>query len=115
MRPKKDLRVVSGKRVVEDIIKRYGDKNYKDIVDAYMNGAFDNADSDTKEKIDIGVASMYESFMQKHGNEIMRNYKEQGYDAMVDPADWVGNISEYPVILLDPSTSIKKKKEIKIT
>lgn len=111
---KKDLRVVSGKRVVVDLVNRYGNKQIKEIVDAQMNGKFDNLDSDSKERIDIAVAGVYETFMQEHGNEILSNYKKQGYDAMIDPADWIGNISDYPVILLDPTTSISKKKETRL-
>ena len=52
--------------------------------------------------------------MDEHGDEIISNYKNQGYDGMVDPTDWVAGISEYPIILLNPSTSIDLKNKEKI-
>lgn len=112
---KRDLRVASGERVVKDIISKYGNKSIKTIIDDYMNSKYDHLDTDTKAELDSTIEQVYESFMREHGDEIFSDYKKQGYDAIVDPADWVGGIAEYPVILLNPSDSVKLKSKIQLT
>ena len=104
---KRDLRVASGERVVKDIVSRYGNKNLQTIIDDYMNSKYDHLDFDSKATLDSTIEQVYETFMQKHGNDIISDYRKQGYDAIVDPADWIGGIAEYPVILLNPKDSVK--------
>lgn len=104
---KRDLRVASGERVVKDIVSKYGNKNLQTIIDDYMKSKYDHLDSDSKATLDSTIEQVYETFMQKHGSDIITDYKKQGYDAIVDPADWIGGIAEYPVILLNPKDSVK--------
>ena len=104
---KRDLRVASGERVVKDIVSKYGNESVQSIIDDYMNSKYDNLNSDSKATLDSMIEQVYETFMQKHGNDIISDYRKQGYDAIVDPADWIGGIAEYPVILLNPKDSIK--------
>jgi hypothetical protein len=111
---KRDLRVASGERVVKDIVSKYGNKSLQTVIDDYMNSKYDRLDSDSKATLDSTIEQVYESFMQKHGNDILSDYKKQGYDAIVDPADWIGGIAEYPVILLNPNDSIKLKSETRL-
>ena len=109
---KKDLRVVSGERVVNDIVDKYGDKNSKYLLKNLMAGKLNKYDN--IDEIELYAEIICESFMDEHGDEIISNYKNQGYDGMVDPTDWVAGISEYPIILLNPSTSIDLKNKEKI-
>lgn len=46
--------------------------------------------------------------MQTQGDKVVSDYKKQGYDAIIDPYDFVMNISDMPIVMLDPTSSMKQ-------
>lgn len=44
-------------------------------------------------------------------NKTFNEFKKRGYDAIVDPEDSKNEIFQYPVILLNPKTSVKQKSK----
>lgn len=45
--------------------------------------------------------------MENHQDEVLADYKKKGYDAIVDPYDFVANVADMPIIVLDPAETIK--------
>jgi hypothetical protein len=45
--------------------------------------------------------------------EMQEHFKKLGYQALVDLEDW-GAVAEYPLIVMDPKTNLKKVKENKL-
>ena len=64
----------------------------------------------------------YESFIhqkligvdEKASKQIIQDFKNKGYDAMVDYEDWSGGEYQYPLILLDPKSQIKETSKKKL-
>ena len=117
---KKDLRVKHGDEIVKDIVNKYGDASIKQLYDNDLLNkglVFNNLEKlNKKEKEFIkgqGIKSnnFVKNVMKNHMNDLLSDYKKQGYDAIVDPEDYTW--ADYPVILIDPKSSIKLKEEIK--
>lgn len=53
------------------------------------------------------VADKVWDIMEEHGDEVLSKYKSEGYDAIIDPYDFINNASEMPVIVLDPDESVE--------
>lgn len=51
------------------------------------------------------VADKVWDIMEKHGDEVLSKYKREGYDAIIDPYDFINNVSDLPLIVLDPDES----------
>lgn len=118
---KKDLRVVSGKKVVDDLLDKYGnisidDKNtLKRFIHTEYQQVMTSPDTDYKIK-----SKYYSEFnkahglinllMKDHGQDLMTNYKQEGYDAMIDYEDWLLGY-QYPVIFLNPTDSLTLVKK----
>lgn len=58
------------------------------------------------------VADKVWDVMEKHSDEVLSKYKKTGYDAIIDPYDFINNASEMPIIVLDPSESVNNIKYI---
>ena len=50
---------------------------------------------------------------EKINSEVCNYYAKKGYDAIVDAEDYLGGF-EYPIVLLDPSKSVKVKSVRKL-
>ena len=117
---KKDLKVKHGDEIVKDIVNKYGDASIKQLYDNDLLNkglVFNNPKKlNKKEKEfikDQGIKSnnFVKNVMKDHMNDLLSDYKKQGQDAIVDPEDYTW--ADYPVILIDPKSSIKLKEEIK--
>ena len=117
---KKDLKVKHGDEIVKDIVNKYGDASIKQLYDNDLLNkglVFNNREKlNKKEKEfikDQGIKSnnFVKNVMKNHMNDLLSDYKKQGYDAIVDPEDYTW--ADYPVILIDPKSSIKLKEETK--
>lgn len=107
----KDLKIASAKKVVSDILEKYGDTKMRDlgktsILDTgYEMSELDhNTETGQKE-----VQNFLKKQMHSRLDDITKQYIKEGYDAIVDVED--ANFSNYPIILLNPKESIKLKKE----
>ena len=117
---KKDLKVKHGDEIVKDIVNKYGDATIKQLYDNDLLNkglVFNNREKlNKKEKqfiLDQGIKAnnFVKDVMKNHMNDLLSDYKKQGYDAVVDPEDYTW--ADYPVILINPKSSIKLKEEIK--
>ena len=117
---KKDLKVKHGDEIVKDIVNKYGDASIKQLYDNdLLNKGLTLNNSlkiNKKEKefitdqIDKGN-NFVANVMRNHMNDVLSDYKKKGYDAIVDPEDYTW--ADYPVILINPKSSIKLKEETK--
>lgn len=117
---KKDLKIKHGDEIVKDIVNKYGDASIKQLYDNDLLNkglVFNNREKlNKKEKEfikDQGIKgnNFVANVMKNHMNDLLSDYKKQGYDAIVDPEDYTW--ADYPVILIDPKSSIKLKEETK--
>lgn len=121
---KKDLKVASGRKVAKDLLEKYGDTTIKQIakdrekigdLDRYVTP--EERNSENKWMYDYAYQTrkktndFYKETMKTSLNDITKKYSKEGYDAMVDVEDWISNVAEYPVIMLNPKRSMKKEKE----
>ena len=129
-----DIRVKRGEKVVEDLIKKYGDKDSDSLMkdlDTYSNVLKRYKDSEKRsdyledfedyddEKAFNRYSDEYSAqerlnkfvtdAMKKHLDEVVTDYKNQNYDAIIDANDWIANIADMPLIMLDPATKSKHK------
>lgn len=51
-------------------------------------------------------------FLNNKHYEMQEHFKKQGYQALVDMEDW--GFTEYPLIVMDPKSNLKKVKETKL-
>ena len=51
---------------------------------------------------------------KKESSELIKEMRKRGYDAMIDLEDTLEEISDYPLILLNPQDSVKKLKSEKL-
>lgn len=128
----KKLKVAKGENVAKYIIDKYGDKSmkssYKDTVkynlrENYHKLQKELRDPDNKnhwmyekmttdqEKVSKFIHSKL--YDVKTSSDIYNRYKKRGYDAMVDPEDYMDGYY-YPVILLHPKSSVRKKRVDKL-
>ena len=125
----KDLKVVPGKKVVEDILDKYGNVKVRNAYSLYKETDARNKDEFTygirnkkfgkkkwaadqivkakNEVYDFFNNSIYKD--KKINSELMKKYSKQGYNAMVDAEDYFGGF-QYPLILFDSKKSVKVKK-----
>lgn len=127
---KKDLKVANGEKVTQHIIDTYGDKSIKEAYSEYTRLGGRHMDDfklsrDKKQawmkNYKDGLSTKVSSFLNKtlfdsnlkttKIGEIGDHFKKQGYDAIVDAEDFVGGLADYPLILLDPSKSVKISKK----
>lgn len=119
---KKDLKVAKGEEVVNHILETYGNKTIKEVYESSKNIESLLLDQ-LKNKKDKNMYTalenqqdIYEKFIQntmkKKIDNIVDDFKKKGYDAIVDVEDM--GIANYPIIILDPSSSIKKVSEKRI-
>ena len=119
------LTIKRGKEAVKDIIDRYGNETLKrhyDILD--KNGFYDDSLSaydrykiwenskevakSRKKMGDFLNDTLYKTGDKSKREEIYNLFKEQGYDAFIDPEDFTWNY-ETPTILLNESKFKKNK------
>ena len=135
----KDVRVKDGEELINDLISKYGDKSVEEAFKVeqearsqfkdreammeYLDNDFYGWDL-VDEKDDWSLVDKWSKdesawkksrdfvwdVMDKHGDEIFNDYKEQGYDVIIDPFDYISNIADQPIIVLDPANSTKLKK-----
>lgn len=115
----KNLKVKHADEVVKDAVKKYGDISIKQLYDNdlleispyfHKSGKLNADEQFIKEQSEKGHKWL-NTVMEDHGQDLLSDYKKEGFDAIIDPED-VG-AAEYPIILLDPKSSIKLEKEKK--
>lgn len=123
---KKDMKVAKGRDVVSDLVSKYGDKTIKeafDVVRLYdwenegIHNYIDekkgkdkwvyNTVSDSQAKVQSFLRSSMRD--EKISSEVFKEYAKKGYDVIVDPEDYFAGISDYPVIVLNPKKSTRRK------
>ena len=135
---KRKLKVADADEVISHIVDTYGSKRerqvyedikqtavYKDVFsDLVKSGNASAADLAVASYVSGGATKYLRNFLKQNlwdgtsysgqshaGNkqaEIFDYYKKQGYDAIVDVEDYLGRF-EYPLIIMDPSESLKLK------
>lgn len=126
---KKDIRVASGEKVAKDLIDVYGDTAMREMYD-YVRKYSDYARNigfgkqpkaqreaaDYVHKASSAVTEFFKNTMSAHMDEISKKYLNEKYDAFVDAEDWAGGYYDYPLVLIEPSKSMKlERKEDWIT
>lgn len=114
----KNLKVKHADEIVKDAVNKYGDASIKQLYDNdllnistdYKNGKMNDDERFVKEQSEKGRKWLHD-IMKDHGQDLFSDYKKEGFDAVVDPEDL--GAAEYPVILLDPKSSIKMNNEAK--
>lgn len=121
---KKDIRVASGEKVAKDLIDAYGDATMREMYD-YARKYSDYARNlgfgkrpkaqreavDYVEKTSSAVTNFFKNTMSAHMDEISKKYSNEKYDAFVDAEDWAGGYYDYPLILIEPSKSMKLERK----
>lgn len=121
---KKDIRVASGEKVAKDLIDAYGDAATREMYD-YVRKYSDYADNlgfgkrpkaqreaaDYVHNASSAVANFFKNTMSAHMDEISKKYSNEKYDAFVDAEDWAGGYYDYPLILIEPSKSMKLERK----
>lgn len=121
---KKDLKVATGEKIAEDMLKKYGDKNIKQMyLDVRKAGNFEDYVRTYDEDIDWSskyneyskqkVNDFFREVSKTHIDDIIKEYADKKYDAIVDVEDWVSGFATYPIILLNPEESIELEREDK--
>lgn len=127
---KKSIKVADNEYEIEDyIFNTWGDKKAKDVYvtmkevgwytpqKEHMN-QLSKEDQIKYEKVKTfgGFSNAKANYfiktaMREHVDDISKEFIKRGYDAILDIEDY--GFAEYPVILLDPSSSIKLKNKTK--
>lgn len=121
----KDIKVVSGEKVLKDVMDKYGNKEIRDAYDLIRDTQSKGKTSFTysanklrgKEKwaaermkdAELKVSHFLEKSIYKDtkiSSELADKYTKLGYDAMVDAEDYFGGF-EYPLIMFNPKKSTK--------
>lgn len=118
-----DAYVRSGRLMVEDVLSKIGDKEVDKAFDnlvkiGYVDKSLSikskmfNDDDDHKTEYHIQenrakVAESISKYMKDHLKDIEKEYSDKGYDAIIDPEDYMWDY-ETPMILLNN----KKFKEV---
>lgn len=112
---KDDIRVASGKEMVDAILDQYKDETRYETMkrtwtELIANPSVLDGQEETRRQAMVGLQYMFDA----KESEVIDYLKSQGYGASVDPVDVIGKISNYPVILLDPvnDVSVVSNKEI---
>lgn len=113
---------------LDDCLAKYGSLTMRELRDsAKVNekiaSNWDARTSENKWLYDRAefLTSAYRTFVHQKligydteaSKEIQKEYKDKGYDAIVDYEDWSGGF-QYPLILLNPKGSIKQKSKEKL-
>lgn len=115
----KNLKVKHADEIIKDAVKKYGDASIKQLydndlldisTDFHKNGKLNDDELFIKEQSEKGRKWLHD-VMKDHGQDLFSDYKKEGFDAVIDPEDI--SAAEYPIILLDPKSSIKLEKEKK--
>lgn len=119
---KKDLKVAKGQEVTDYILKTYGNKTIREVyessknIDSLLLGQIKSKKDKNMYTALENQQDIYEKFvkntMKKNVDKIADEFKKKGYDAIVDIED--SGVANYPIILLDPSSSVKKVSEERI-
>lgn len=120
----KDLKIATGKKVVEHVIEKYSNTKYKQLLDdlelagnSYEPGKstkyrnpedkwIDEFKTEGRDKIHRELTRI----MKTEGTKVVGDFKDLGYDAIIDIEDM--RIADYPVIVLNPSKSLKLEREL---
>lgn len=127
----KDLLVKKGDSVVSDLIQQYGNENMDSLMsDFYSNQLVRKQITDREERsnylneLDFDgdwetqfkqqeAWSRLDDFiwdvMKEHGDEIVKDYYKKGYDGIIDPYDYIMNISDMPIIVASPGSSVRQR------
>lgn len=129
---KDDITVKKGTKVIADLIHDYGgtrvdelSKNWEDEKnfrtrfqdresrDFYLDDVPEDFDEFEKQlRYDAARDNLSEFIwdtMKVHSDDIERTYREKGYDAIVDPYDYLKDIADMPIIMLDPASSVSQE------
>lgn len=118
---KKDLKVASGKDVVDYAINKYGDelskRRYRFLRDlgyeeTKMYFDYDTKDGKMAQYTKEAVRHAVKDIMKKNLNDITDTYIKKGYDAIVDIEDM--DVADFPLIVLNPEDSMSLKKYTKL-
>lgn len=132
-----DLKIRKGEAVVQDLINKYGkdsaealtkhfenQKNLreeipdKDKRDAYISGNDDfdgDFDDDYYDKLWDAQVSYHKvndfvwDVMKNHSDDVIKDYRDMGYDGIIDPFDFVANMSDMPLIVINPKEQVSQK------
>lgn len=133
-----DLKIRKGEAVVQDLINKYGkdsaeeltkhfenQKNLrKEIPDRekrsnYIDGDdyddYDDFDDDYYDKqwdAQVSYSKVNDfvwDIMKNHSDEVIKDYADMGYDGIIDPFDFVANVSDMPLIVIKPEKQISQK------
>ena len=109
--------VRSGRAMVEDVLSKIGDKKVNEAFDNLVRIGYVDAALSTKIKMfnndyriqenRAKVAESITKYMEDHLKDIEKEYSDKGYDAIIDPEDYMRDY-ETPMILLND----KKFKEV---
>lgn len=121
---KKNLKIVNGTKVVEDILSKYGDKNIRELYKntkkissndiGYMVRSGKNSNTwmaNYAKTASARVSTFLSKTMKTNLKDMNEYYVKKGYDAIVDAEDWYPGLGIYPVILLNPRESVELKEE----
>lgn len=129
----KDIKIADEKKVLDYIIKEYGDETLKeasDFISKYNNidsilSPFNKHYNSLRKKDKKMLLKIRETYLknlntvdsvigkilasnEKSASETFSHFKKMGYDAIIDVQDKLA-FSDFPLILLDPKSSIKFK------
>lgn len=130
---KRDLYVAGGHKVADYIIEKYGDAKVDEAykvfrkleqlpyvskyrVERQGGSKLDQEFVDNVYKAYSDAEKWVSGFMneslfndKKISSEIFDHFAKEGYDAIVDVEDWIGQIADFPIILLNPKESVELK------
>ena len=132
------LRIAKGKSVANTIIKKYGDKNLKEMWDMYndlnyrdktvhlydmVHGKIKNASQNDIDQANEALGMIQELARVKMHDLLYSDlavrktvdskYRNLGYNAIVDIEDEISGI-DFPLIVYDPEKKLKKKSSKQI-
>lgn len=109
------LKVRAANAVLEDIIKKYGDKKVNESYQTLKDSGYfsydsrwtrynifkDNPDlNDARKNLGSSLNKLLYKDESNRREKILEEYKQQGYDAIIDPEDYVWNY-QMPMIILN--------------
>lgn len=130
-----DLKIRKGEAVVQDLINKYGKDSVEELTKHFENQKnlrkeipdrekrndyisdidFDgDFDDNYYKQLDAQVSyqkvnDFVWDIMKNHSDEVVKNYKDMGYDGLVDPFDFVANMSDMPLIVINPKEEVSQK------
>jgi hypothetical protein len=129
-----DLKIRKGEAVVQDLINKYGKDSAEELTKHFENQKslrkeiqdrekrneyiseidFDADDDNLYKQLDAQVSyqkvnDFVWDIMKNHSDEVVKNYRDMGYDGLVDPFDFVANVSDMPIIVINPKEEVSQK------